>query len=227
MRMPTHIGIRRLARATLRAACGLIASLSCVLLIGSAPALAHHPASKGPADGIPIVNLTHGQMAVLVDYRSAILDLAGRQNRTDPTFQRLRNYAAIQYTYCFWGMMPGSIADEESPFNQCAHAYLAAARALLMHMLAGSPENAPVQTLARRIDDHMLRNAASLSLCRNSGEDFNTAALIRPDLGDMIAHAPTLAVLIALILAAACGALMLWRMTSGSPANPRTLSTNR
>ncbi len=69
-------------------------------------------------------------MAVISGYRGAILDLAQRQTQTDPTFRRLYNHGNLQYTYCLWGLMPGSLMDEESPFNECSHAYLATTKAL-------------------------------------------------------------------------------------------------
>ena len=209
-RLPGDVGSVMQA-VRLRAACTALVVLSCILLIRALPAAAHHPGGEGRADGIPIAGLTHGQMAVLVDYRRAILNLAGRRRHADPAFRRLQNYAAIQYAYCFWGVMPGSIADEESPFNECAHAYLAATHALLLSMLAGSPDDEAVQDLARRIEAEMLGNQAALSLCRNSGEDFNTAMIIRPSLGDMLSHAPTLAVLIGFALAAMGGVQLLRR----------------
>lgn len=68
------------------------------------------------------------------DYRSGIIDLASRAVDTNEPFRRMLNYAEIQYSYCLWGRMPGSVTDEESPFNECAHAYLAATKAVLLSM---------------------------------------------------------------------------------------------
>lgn len=135
-------------------------------------------------------------MAVIDRYRSEILDLAARQAHTDEAFRRLMNYGAIQYTYCLWGLVPGSLRDEESPFNECSHAYLSAAQALLLYMRA-MPSNGPafqadVEALVSRIDADMVRSGASLVLCRFSGEAFNTASLIRPIWSDVPSHPPSL-----------------------------------
>ena len=62
------------------------------------------------------------------------MDLASRAVDTSEPFRRVLNYAEIQYSYCLWGRMPGSVTDEESPFNECAHAYLAATKAVLLAM---------------------------------------------------------------------------------------------
>jgi hypothetical protein len=60
-------------------------------------------------------------MSVIEGSRAAILDLAGRQFRTDRDFQRLSSFVSLQFFYCLWGAVPGSLEDEESPFNECAH----------------------------------------------------------------------------------------------------------
>jgi hypothetical protein len=161
--------------------------------------------------GIAIPALTHGQMAVIADHRSEILDLAARQAHTDETFRRLMNYGAIQYTYCLWGLVPGSLRDEESPFNECSHAYLSAAQALLLHM-RGMSGNSPsfqrdVEALASRIDADMVRGGASLVLCRFSGETFNTASLIRPAWSAIPSHPPSLIAFAVLAMGLAAGAI--------------------
>ena len=75
----------------------------------------------------------------------------------------------------------GSIADEESPFNECAHAYLAAARALLLQLReAPGVDHDAVEALIRKIEAEMLTNGASLTLCRYSDEPFNTNEVIWP-----------------------------------------------
>jgi hypothetical protein len=133
---------------------------------------------------------------VIADYRSAILDLAARQARTDEPFRRLMNYGAIQYTYCLWGLVPGSLRDETSPFNECSHAYLSAAQALLLHMRTMPGNSAAfqqdIESLASRIDADMVRSGAALVLCQFSGESFNTASLIRPVWSAVPFHPPSL-----------------------------------
>lgn len=186
------------------------AVFSCVLaaLLPVGMARAHRGAGNADDSGIAIPALTHGQMAVVAAYRGEILALAARQPRTDETFRRLLNFGNIQYAYCLWGLVPGSLRDEASPFNECSHAYLSAAQALLVTMRAmnasGSPLKADAEALVSRIDADMVRNGASFVLCQFSSEDFNTASLIRPAWTAIPGHAPS-SVSFA-ILAAAMGA---------------------
>jgi len=175
------------------------AVFSCLLAALSLPAgvaHAHRSAANADDGGIPIPALTHGQMAVVAAYRGEILALADRQSPTDETFRRLFTFGNIQYTYCLWGLMPGSLDDETSPFNECSHAYLSAAQALLAHMRAvnagGSPLRADAEALISRIDADMVRTGASFVLCQFSGEDFNTASLVRPDWAAVPSHLPSL-----------------------------------
>lgn len=174
------------------------AAFSCLAAVAMAAPAAQAHSSRPVADGsgIAIPALTHGQMAVIADHRSEILDLAARQAHTDEPFRRLMNYGAIQYTYCLWGLVPGSLRDETSPFNECSHAYLSAAQALLLHMRT-MPGNAPafqreIESLASRIDADMVQNGASLVLCQFSTENFNTASLIRPAWSAIASHPPSL-----------------------------------
>lgn len=97
--------------------------------------------------------------------------------------------------------MPVSLRDEGSPFNECTHAYLAATRALLLHMngMPGSADS--VRSLASRIDDDMLRNSTALMLCRYSEEAFDTATFISPRWREIPFHLPTLAAFIGMALA--------------------------
>jgi len=198
----------RRARFLVRAA-----AFSCLAAatLAALPAQAHSSKPVASDSGIPIPALTHGQMAVIAGYRSQILDLAGRQAHTDETFRRLMNYGAIQYTYCLWGLAPGSLRDEESPFNECSHAYLSAAQALLLTM-RDMPGNSPafrrdVESLASRIDADMVRGGASLVLCQFSDEPFNTASLIRPIWSDIPSHPPSLIAFGVLAMGIGAGAL--------------------
>ncbi len=158
------------------------------------PASAHREATGGqaPAESISIPNLSHGQMAVIADNRAAILDLAARQIPTDPTMRRLEAFINLQFFDCMWGMIPGSVEDESSPFNECSHAYLAATRALLLHLQTMPGDRAPVRALIAKIEREMLDNSASLIMCRYSDEPFNTAERITPRWRDIPFHLPSL-----------------------------------
>ncbi len=112
-----------------------VALLSTILM---APALAHNQAASPAASGagIAIPSIAHGQMTVFARNRAAILDLAAQQTPTDLTMRRLQSFVNLQFFACVWGLAPGGIDDEDSPFNECSHAYLAATRALLVHLQA-------------------------------------------------------------------------------------------
>jgi hypothetical protein len=88
--------------------------------------------------------------------------------------------------------VPGSITDEDSPFNECAHAYLAAGRALLLQ-LAHEPgaDHKSIDALISKIEVEMLADGASINLCRYSDEPFNTNEIIWPHGGMAPFHPPT------------------------------------
>lgn len=160
-----------------------------LLLFAVFPASAHHlgVAHTGPAKGLSIPNLSHGQMAVIAMHRSEILRL-GNQTPTDPVLRRLQGYIELQTFACLWGMVPGAVDDESSPFNECSHAYLAGTRALLMHLRHLPGEHAAVRALEAGIELEMLQNRASLVLCRYSDAPFDTAEIIGPHWGEIPFH---------------------------------------
>jgi hypothetical protein len=154
--------------------------------------LAHSNYKPGNTSGIAIPSLSHGEMAVISDYRSRILAIAGQVDRTDPTFRRLLNFSAIQYSYCLWGVAPGAITDEQSPFNECAHAYLSAAKALLFHMREMPDVASRANALISEIDADVVRKGAALIGCQYSDESFNTAEFLRPHWEKLPEHRPSL-----------------------------------
>ena len=181
----------------------------CLLFLASitGPAVAHRQKADLNNSGLQIPALTHGQMAVIADYRGEIFDLAASQNRTDEPFRRLLNFANLQYVACFWGLMPGSIADETSPFNECSHAYLSAIQAVLVHMRGMSADKPVAEALISRIDADMVRNRASFVMCQFSGETFNTASLVIPNWGNILWHLPSLIAAGIIFLVAMAGLL--------------------
>lgn len=189
-------------------AAGTILAVVLLSLI-AAPAEAHGTRAAGPAKGIAIAGLTHGQMAVMALYRGAVTALAEQQSRTDPTFRRLLNHGNLQYAYCLWGLMPGSLSDERSPFNECSHAYLATTKALLDYMKHMPATQGPAEELISRIDTDMVRSGASWVLCQFSGEAFSTGEIVVPRWRDILAHVPTLLTLLgaALVVVATGGFL--------------------
>lgn len=164
-----------------------------------ADAMAHSRSAGGNHSGIPVPEISHGEMAVIAEYRGRIIDLASRATDTNEPFRRVLNYAQIQYSYCLWGRMPGSVTDEESPFNECAHAYLAATKAVLVAMRDMPREMAAASQIISDADEDMVRRGLSLITCRFSGEAFNTADIIRPRWSEVPMHTASMAVLSGLL----------------------------
>jgi hypothetical protein len=183
--------------------------ISGLLLLGLLLAPVQAPAHSGrmvkPGDGIAIASLSHGQMAVIARHRGQILALAARHYPPDDTLRRLTNYAELQDAWCLWGLMPGTIRDEASPFNLCAHAALAAARDALLRLGALRPDDPAVAGLIRRIDIDMMAEGSALALCQYSDAAFDTATLLRPDWMAVPGHWPSAATLLAIAALAAAG----------------------
>lgn len=163
------------------------------LLAVAGDACAHSRTAGGSHAGLDIPEISHGEMAVISDYRSGIIELASRAVDTNEPFRRALNYAEIQYSYCLWGRVPGSVTDEESPFNECAHAYLAATKAVLMSMREMPRETHAAGEIISAIDAEMVGRGLALITCRFSGEAFNTADIVRPHWSRVPLHPASLA----------------------------------
>ncbi|NGM45940.1 hypothetical protein G5B31_10345 [Rhodobacter sp. SGA-6-6] len=179
--------------------------LAGLLALAPAPAPAHSGKVVAPGDGIAIASLSHGQMAVIARHRGEILALAARHYPPDDGLRRLTNYAALQHAWCLWGLMPGTIRDEASPFNLCAHAALAATRDTLLRLEELRPGDPEVAGLVRRVEVDMMAEGSALALCQYSGTAFDTATLIRPDWSALPRHWPSVAALLAVAALAAAG----------------------
>jgi hypothetical protein len=175
-------------------------------------AFAHGPSGEGSHSGLPVPEISHGEMAVISGYRSRIMDLASRAVDTSEPFRRVLNYAEIQYSYCLWGRMPGSVTDEESPFNECAHAYLAATKAVLLAMRGMPQEAMAAGEIASAVDIDMIRRGLSLVTCRFSGEGFNTADVVRPRWSEIPLHPASMASLTGFALILVAGVFLLRRL---------------
>ncbi len=181
-----------------------------LLLCGAiAPSAAHHSEIRriNGTDGIVIPSITHGQMAVLAAYRSEILAFADSQMPATREMRRLQGYINIQYSACVWGLMPGTVTDEDSPFNECAHAYLAATRALLLELQGEVARRPAVTQLVAQIERDMLEATASLALCVHSDESFNTDDVILPVWTDVRGHLPSVLAITRVVLAI-CGIVL-------------------
>ncbi|MBP2443935.1 hypothetical protein [Rhizobium leguminosarum] len=156
-------------------------------------ALAHSRSASGSHAGLDIPEIAHGEMAVISDYRGRIIGLASRAVDTNEPFRRVLNYAEIQYSYCLWGRMPGTVSDEQSPFNECAHAYLAATKAVLLSMREMPREAVAAGEIISAVDADMVRRSLALITCRFSGEAFNTADVVKPRWSKVPFHAASMA----------------------------------
>jgi hypothetical protein len=175
------------------------------------PAAAHHRGvpHEGTAIGVTIPAISHGEMLIIAKYRTRILDLAAGQPVTDPTLRRLANFVSLQYFACFRGLVPGSLSDESSPFNECSHAYLAGTRALLAHMIEMPGDQSAAKALQERIDAELASDPAFGALCSNSQQVFNSAIIVPPEWTMIPAHPPTVLTFSAftLLISVAAGAV--------------------
>jgi hypothetical protein len=193
------------------------ALVAALVMLAAWPSEAHRISTRDgpPPAGVSIPSLTHGQMAVIRDNLPAIRALAGARLGFDLTTWRLEDYLNLQSFACLWGIVPGSVTDEESPFNECAHAYLAAGRALLLQLRQGpNADPKSIDALISKIEVEMLADGASLNLCRYSDEPFNTDEIIWPHWGMAPFHAPTLAAVGAVLAMLAAGGFALWQATT-------------
>lgn len=158
----------------------------------AASALAHRTDRPRDMKGIPITSISHGEMAIVDRHVGEIFALAGAVRGADQTFLTLLRYGQLQYADCLWGLVPASISDETSPFNECSHAYLAAAKEVLIKMRNMPAVQAKANEIVSRISYEAALKGAAFIGCIYSGEGFNTADRVTPHWHDVPFHAPTL-----------------------------------
>ena len=152
------------------------------VMLMSAPAHAHRAQDAVNTPGLTIPNLAHDELRAVYRHKAAILALASRQIRPDLTTRTLHNFVNLQFSYCLWGLVPGSLSDEASPFNGCSHAYLAASKALLEHLRAAADDPSQAHELARRIQRDLEREQRFGEICSSGTARLNTAEIILPKL---------------------------------------------
>lgn len=162
------------------------------LASATADALAHRTDRARDLSGIPITAISHGEMAIIDRHVGEIFALADSVRDADQSYLTLSRYAQLQYADCLWGLVPTSISDEESPFNECSHAYLAAAKELLFKMRDMPVVQAEANEITARISYQAALEGAAFIGCIYSGEGFNTADRVRPHWHDVPFHPPTL-----------------------------------
>jgi hypothetical protein len=174
--------------------------------------------------GVTVPALTHGQMATISGYRGEIDTLASWIAPRDAEVRKLLAFSRAQYARCVWGLMPRSIVDEASPFNECSHAYLAADRAMLMRM-KGLPYFPQIAAdLYDRVETAMILNQSSIVLCLYSASAFNTASLVNPDWHDLLLHRPTLLTLVGFFGICSIGLAAIVTLMARRPRLARTPS---
>jgi hypothetical protein len=91
--------------------------MAALVMFAASPSDAHRISTRSgpPPEGISIPSLTHGQMAVIRDNLSAIRALASARLGFDLTTWRLEDYLNLQSFACLWGIVPGSVTDDDSP----------------------------------------------------------------------------------------------------------------
>lgn len=193
----------------------LLFLLALVLMTAGEAAAHSSRATSANATGLAIPSMTHGALVVLNDYYGAILALADQAKESDPVFRKLQNYARIQNYYCLWGLAPRAIADEASPFNECSHAYLSAARMLLLHMRDLPSVQASANGMISRIDAEMVHSGSALILCEYSADPFYTSGFITPHWEKLPGHAPSMAAALSPLPALAGLALLRKRRNAG------------
>ncbi|QFY62453.1 hypothetical protein FZ934_12665 [Rhizobium grahamii] len=169
-----------------------------LVLVTAGGTAAHQRTADGPHTGIAVPEISHGEMIMIAEYRSRIIDLAARAVDTNEPFRRVLNFAEIQYAYCLWGRVLGSVTDEASPFNECAHAYLAATKAVLLMMRTMKGEAETAEAIVSEVDAGMVQRGLALITCEFSGEAFNTADIIRPRWSAVPTHLASLTTLVGL-----------------------------
>lgn len=154
---------------------------------GPGVAFAHSSGSgDGPRAGLPIPPISHGEMMLVDEQLDEIVALAERQAASDGPMRRLYNHYGVQFAYCFWGLAPGSVTREDSPFNPCAHAYLATAKQLLVVMSREPASSVAAHAILDRLEARRRATPEAGEICSSSGETFDTAAVVRPRLTEVV-----------------------------------------
>jgi hypothetical protein len=163
---------------------------------------------------ISVPAIVHGQMIIIAEHRGDIVALGEMIAFRDETVTRLISYIHSQRMACLWGLVPGSIGDEASPFNECSHAYLAASKALLLHLAGDRDAMAAAASLRDRIEQEMLASGTSLQMCQYSGAPFNTGEILTPHWENLPGHWPSMSALVAFAFAVTLGSWLLLRPKS-------------
>ncbi len=158
------------------------------ILLMAQGAFGHDYRPRADVSGYAIPSIDHGAMAVISTYRRPIMALADQAGPSDEKLAALLLHNRLQSANCLWLWLPGSVNDEESPLNECAHADLAGLKGIVDRLRSLPQTRAAADLLVSEIDRDMVYQGTSFSRCEYSTETFNTASQVRPDWSDVIAY---------------------------------------
>jgi hypothetical protein len=158
-------------------------ALLLIAMVQGAPCVSHAHGSGTPEDqsGFAIPSIDHAAMRVIAPYRDRIVALARQAAATDAELSALLLHNQMQAANCLWLLVPGSLTDEENPFNECAHADMAGLKALAERLSLLPQTKGAARALISDLDRDMVLAGTSFVLCAFSRESFNTASQVRPD----------------------------------------------
>ncbi|WP_165222883.1 hypothetical protein [Affinirhizobium pseudoryzae] len=160
----------------------------CLFVLAGSSAAAHDYTPPADQSGYAIPSIDHGAMRVIADFRSEIIDLARQVTVADPELQALLLHNQMQAANCLWLLVPGSVTDEESPLNECAHADLAGLKGILDRLRLIPQTQPAADALVSTIDHAMVLAGTSFIKCEYSAESFNTASQVRPNWVDVAGY---------------------------------------
>ncbi|WP_137155320.1 hypothetical protein [Rhizobium sp. FKL33] len=167
----------------------LAALLAIALGSSSGFALAHDIAiPKDKAKGFEIAAIDHGAMIAIAPFRDRILDLARQIPDRNEHLKALLLYNEIQSANCLWELLPGSLTDEASPMNACAHADMASLKAILDELATIDGARKAALGLVGELDQHMVLLGSSYTRCEFSDTVFYTEYQINPNWRDVILY---------------------------------------
>lgn len=162
-----------------------------VLCLFAGDAFAHRNRVPQDTSGISIPFVTHGEMAILSAYRTRILALGSLGSYDDRDLYKLMIFAKAQHARCLWTLVPGTLSDEASPFNECGHADLAGTKAVLLRAREVPRLAARATLLFSEIEHEMIMSGATLIGCAYSNSSFNTAEIVGPHWRSVPEHWPS------------------------------------
>ncbi len=147
-----------------------------LLLASFVTVRAHDLPPPDNTSGYDISAIDHASMQAIAPFRSRIINLARSVSSPSPHLAALLLHNQQQAANCLWEILPGSLSDEESPLNSCAHADMAGVKAILDELLEIEGTRASASILRSDIDYQMVLSGTSFVKCAYSATPFNSAS---------------------------------------------------